>query len=82
MRGLSRDYLRSMRWKSQDVSSRNQWLKKALDFMIKTPFVFILTLITSYMRLLSKINDNEPAKGILSSYIFGHAKAISLIAYK
>jgi len=58
--------LLSKNWKLEDIPSHNQWLGKGLDFMLKTPFVIILTLITSYMRLLSRVNDNGLAKAILN----------------
>jgi|SRR5918996_2211906 hypothetical protein len=61
--------LLSKNWKLEEIPFHDQWLEKILDFMVKTPFVIIMTLITSYMRLLPKIYDNEPAKAILN-YIF------------
>jgi hypothetical protein len=59
--------LLSRNWKLEDIPSHDQWLGKVLDFMIKTPFAIILTLITSYVRLLPKINNNVPAKAILDN---------------
>jgi hypothetical protein len=61
--------LLSKNWKLEEIPFHDQWLEKILDFMVKTLFVIILTLIKSYMRLLPKIYDNEPAKAILN-YIF------------
>jgi hypothetical protein len=42
--------------------------------MIKTSFVIILALVVSYMRLLPKIKDNEPAKAILNDIFSGALK--------
>ena len=61
--------LLSKNWKIEDIPYHNQWLNEALNFMVKTLYAIILTLSTSYIRFLSKLKDNEPAKAILN-YIF------------
>jgi hypothetical protein len=66
--------LLSKNWKLEDIPSHDERLEKAIDFMKKTLHVIILTLIKSYMRLLSKINENELAKAILNNLFLEELK--------
>jgi len=50
----------------EDPSFQNQSLEVGLNFMVETLFVIILALSSSYIRLLSKIKDNEYALAILN----------------
>lgn len=70
--------LLSKNWKLEDIPYHNQWLEVALNFMVKTLFVITLAMSKSYIRLLTKVKDNEPALAILNE-VFSVALKRALI---
>lgn len=58
--------LLSKNWSLEDIPFHDQRLKVAFDFLVKSLFVIILTLSTSYLRLQTETKNNEAAKAILN----------------
>lgn len=65
--------------KRVDTLYHNRWLEEGTIFMVRTLFAIHLASSTSYMRLLSKVKDNEPAITILNEIFTDTLKRYSTL---